>query len=364
MKFRLFILFFLIISFRAFPQEVCKNPSQRRNFERIINAKGEFISLNLKKDGFPAITFYDLLNKKLVYADARLDGSWRMKTIADASSDASMESILLSADEPVILFTNGNGVYYFNNGTNLIHSEDGSYARGISAINTGGDLFVSYYFVSRDRKRWKVGLRKGENFVLLNEGWVHQDIQEENLIRGVSTAIILSGDLIHVLYTNLESGTLDETILDKGLKIKSSSTIFKLLPATKKFIAQWMKVFQEGNLFGITFYNTHPEVSCVSILINNGIWSSPEYPLKRGGFGIFSYPFLIDGSLSIFAFDGEYGSAVFGSKFEKYWKFKRLESKGFTGMWISAVKIPPDDFIFAFASADREIIEVHYLSDY
>jgi len=358
------ILFFTICS-TAFSQEVCKFSSQRRNFNRVINAKGEFVSLNLKKDGFPAITFFDPLSKKLVYAHARTDGSWKMKTVAEAlSEEVSMESLLLSADEPAILYTNGNGLYYFDNRIHLLHSEEGSYARGISGINVEGSLVISYYFVSPDRKKWKVGLRKGENFVLLKEGEVHQTLQEENLLRGISSAIILSGDLIHVLYTNLESGTLDETVLDRGLKIKSSSTVLKLLPATKKFIAQWMKPFQEGDVFGITFYNTHSEVSCLVILTNDGVWSSPEYPRKRGGFGVFSYPFLIGGSLYIFAFDGSYGSVVFGSKFEKYWKFKRLESKGFTGMWVSAVKVPPDEFMFAFASADREVIEVHYLSDY
>lgn len=366
MRYRYLSVLFLLMPLSSFSQEVCRFPSQRQNFNRVINAKGEFVSLNLKKDGFPAITFFDLLKKKLVYADAKRDGSWKMKTIADAlSSGPSMESILLSADEPVILYTNGDGVYYFKNDITLLHSEEGSYAMGISGINIEGDLVLSYYFVSQDRKRWKVGLRKGENYVLLKEGWVHENIQEEYLIRGVSTAIIVSGDLLHVVYTNLETGTLDESVLDRELKIKNTSTIFKLLPVTKKFIAQWIRPFQEGNLFGITFYNTHPEVSCAGIITNNdGIWSSPEYPLKKGGFGNFSYPILRDGSLYIFAFDGSYGSVVFGSRFEKYWRFKRLESKGFNGMWLSALFIPPDDFIFAFASADKEVIEVHYLSDY
>ncbi len=363
MRFKFLSVFLLFLPFSIASQEVCKSTSSKPNFQRIINRKGEAISLSLKKDGLPAFTFFDHLNKNLTFAGAKRDGSWGMKSIAESTSGR-MESVLISADEPLIVFTNGNGVYSFRNGVNVLHSEDGGYAAGISAINVSGELITSYYFISQDKKRWKLWLVKGKNYVPVKEGVIHQNLQEENLLNGVSSTIIISGNDVHLLYTNLESGTLDGTLLDMELKIKNTSTIFKLLPSTKKFIAQWMKPFQEGNLFGITFYNSHPDVSCLGILMNDGVWSSPEYPLKRGGFGIFSHPFLIDGSLSIFAFDGSYGSVVFVSKFEKFWRFKRLESKGFNGLWISAIPIPPDDFIFAFASADKEIIEVHYLSDY
>lgn len=364
MRIRL-LAFLFLFPFSLKAQEVCSKVSPKPNFDRVINAKGEFISLSLKKDGFPAITFFDPLNKNLVFASAKRDGSWRMESIAEGGAGGiSMESVLLSPDEVRVIFTNGNALYYFNNGTNLLDSKDGSYARGISAINLSGDFIVSYYFISEDKKNWKIGLRRNGNYVPVKEGWVHDKLQDDSLLKGISSALILSGNEIHLLYTNLETGSLDESILDMDLKVKSTSTIFKLLPTTKKFVAQWMRPFQEGEVFGITFYNPHIDVSCVGILKNDGSWGTPEYPRKRGGFGTFSYPLLINGSLFIFVFDGSYGSVLFLSRFEEFWRLKRLESKGFNGMWISAVYLPPDDFIFAFASADRDTIEVHYLSDY
>lgn len=363
---KILLPFFLVFPSLSYPQEVCIVPSSKPDFERRINAGGEWISLKLKNDGLPAIAFFDTSSGELRFASAGRNGKWNIRSIAKAEGVDEMESLLLSADEPLVLFTAGDEIR-LGRGSSFeqIDSLPGSSAKGIYGVFDGDEILSSYYFLSANKTEWELRIRRGRNHLTVKKGALHPDLRKDFLLRGLSTSIVISGDTLYLLFTDLEAGTLNVALIDPQVKVlKEVSTLVKLVPGTRKFVAQWMKPFQEGNTFGITFYNSDKDVSTFGIVKNiKGQWTSAEYPFKRGGLGIFSFPFLINGSFLAFLFDGGYGGVVLISRMENYYFMKRLESKGFTGMWLSAVNFPPDDFIIAFSSAD-DVIYIRYLSDY